>query len=239
VNKKLVIVLALLVLLTIPFLTGLLKKDSRNEHSFHDCQSNPNPEFTSDFTDLAKVKMIVPPGSIQEWQGEKILKTHSYIVVKEKSPVYAPTDSVLYEGAYYQEEGMNQYSIFFQVSCEVFYIFDHIQEPVEKIKKAFKHQPKKDTRTEQIDPPINIKEGELIGYTTGTKYAHHFDFGVYNKTINNEFKEQNLPKLFGRDIWALCPFDYFPEEKRINYYSLFGNLKTDKPIPTLFCKPYR
>lgn len=190
------------------------------------CENNPGPVFTSDITDMDKISMVVPPGTIEG----TVLKTHSYVQVKERAPVYAPHDAYLYEGVKYTEEGMTQYSLFFKPTCEVLYIFDHIQEPVEKIEEAFPGEPQKDTRTHALKGPIFFKAGELVGYTTGTKMAKHFDFGVYNKGSSRlEFGQLR------RDDFADCPYDYFPDEKREVYYSLFGSFISDT-APTTFCK---
>ncbi len=175
--------------------------------------------------------MIVPPGTIES----RFLKTHSYVQVKEEAPVYAPYDAYLYEGVKYTEEEMTQYSLFFKPTCEVLYIFDHIQEPVEKIKEAFPGEPQKDTRTHTLKEPIFFKAGELVGHTTGTKVARHFDFGVYNSARPNLIPASDAYELYERDKIANCPYDYFPDEKREAYYSLFDSFISDT-APTTFCK---
>ena len=195
------------------------------------CESNPDPVFTTDITNIEKMSMIVPPGTLEG----TILKTHSYVQVKEKAPVYAPYDAYLYEGVFYTEEGMTQYSMFFQATCEVMYIFDHIQEPVDRIREAFPDEPRIDTRTQPLRTPIFFKEGELIGHTTGTKFAKHFDFGVYNSDRPNFLSSQDEYKVSSRDKIANCPYDYFSDEKRDVYYSLFGSFISDT-APTTFCK---
>lgn len=201
------------------------------------CQKNPNPLFPQLITDLTKVQMITPPGSIEEGQQQKIMKTHAYIVVKERVPVYAPVDSDLYKGAFYTEEEMNQYSVFFNVSCEVYYMFDHIQEPVDKIKLALPQQPSTTTQTSSVSPLIAFKAGELIGYTTGTKNAHHFDFGVYNRTMNNGLNK-SYPDInfYSRDYLAICPFIVFHQQNKDKYTQLFGNIRLNEPIPKVLCQ---
>jgi len=198
------------------------------------CKSNKGPFFTHHITDLTRVKLVQPPGGIEDWEKGKILKSHTYIVVDGKVPVYAPIDSIATEGVYYTEEEMNQYSIFFDVSCEFFYLFDHIQEPVEKLKNAFQKPPSLDTRTYSIGP-VEFKAGELIGYSTGTRFAHHFDFGVYDRTHRHNLEDLKGIEVSERDAWALCPFDFFPEEQKQEYFSLFGTIRTDEPVPQTFC----
>ena len=70
-------------------------------------------------------------------------------------PIYAPVDSIAFEGFTYIEEGMTQYSVFFEVTCDVFYLYEHILKPVEKLKRAFKREPTEDdTRTYDVQQVI-------------------------------------------------------------------------------------
>jgi len=201
-----------------------------------DCQENSNPIFTSHITDLSKVKLINPPGSVvNDIQQNNVLKTHSYVVVKENAPIYAPIDSTLFTGVFYTEEGKTQYSLFFEASCEVFYITDHVHEVSDKIKSAFPGPPATTTQTKDLNTPIPFKSGELIGYSTGTKNARHWDFGVYNKNRPNHLKNETRYKLYDRDLIANCPYDYFPPNMRQQYYALFGTIISEDPIPTSFC----
>lgn len=234
------LIYTVLLVIAIP-VNEVVNKDRRLNERFNGsrgfdlgCKSDPNFKFLSDITDLEEVSFIVPPGGFEEWEGGTILKTHSYIVVSEKVPVYAPTDSILYEGSFYIEEGMNQYSLFFQISCEYFYIFDHIQEPVEKIVEVFPNTPTYDSRTITTSSNVEFRAGELVGYSTGTKYAHHWDFGLYRYEQENFLSDSSIQNLSDRDRRAVCPFDYFNEKEK--YYSIFGNLKMDEPVPDMFCK---
>ena len=209
-----------------------------NQIKNSDCQNNPNPQFTHDITDVDKIRMIVPPGGIEEWDGNKILKTHSYVLTPTQVPVYAPVDSELYQGVYYLEEGQDQYSLFFEVSCEVFYLFDHIVKPVEAIKQAFPDPPVETAGPRPLASPIIFKAGDLIGYGGQAMMdPEQWDFGVYNSSRSNQAESADVPKLYSRDKIADCPYNYFPEEKKSAYYALFGNKLTGVPTPTLFCQP--
>jgi hypothetical protein len=198
------------------------------------CISNPNPIFTSDITDIESIKLVVPPGSIVKSGTDKILKTHAFIAVDKKVPVYAPIDSKLTEGSAYIEEGITQYLLFFEASCEVTYKFDHIHEPVDKVRVLFTNQASSDSRTNKLDN-IEFKTGELIGYTSGTVVAGTWDFGVYNTTVKNDLSSLKDVKLLDSHYTADCPFDYFSPQKRYAYQNLYGNNKTEEPIPTLYC----
>jgi len=240
-NKKLILtlILTLLVIGIILILYIFLKKFGKNilpnevYKLIGQCESNPHPTFSHDITALSKIDYIVPPGNIEDYGDYKILKTHSYMKGPEKVAVYAPIDSTLYQGVYYQEGGINQYSLFFEVSCEVYFLFDHIVDPPDKIKEAFPDTPSSTTNTRGLSSTIPFKAGDLIGYSIGKDFEQ-WDFGVYNRTVRQNFDELDLPNISGRDYQAVCPFDYFPEEKRQEYYSLFGS-HISKPVPTRFC----
>jgi len=190
------------------------------------------PKIRHHVTDPDLVTLVVPPGSIINNWGNVNLKSHAYIVIDSKAPVYAPIDSTLTEGSFYTEENMNQYALFFDLGCDWFYIFDHIQEPVGKITEVFRNPPQTDTRTENVKK-VEFKAGELIGYTTGTAMAHHFDFGVFDRSQKKDLSYLDV-EIHGREVWGVCPFDLMIGELASFYRSKFGNL-TQEPIPDLYC----
>ena len=250
-NKKTKIVILIVFILILiffvgPFILGPQDWDNRYDKKFdnkvarQECASNPNPVFTHNITDLPKIKMIVPPGSIEIYQNKKIVKPHSYVLVNERAPVYAPADGILVEGAYYFEEG-NVYYLHFQTSCEIVYRFDHIMDPIEEIKNAFPSEPAMTTYTMSPKENVKVKAGQLIGYTVKSTAASHgiwFDFGAVNLTQTKDLSnlEKQGVKLDERDYQSVCPYDFFPKDMKQKYYSLFGNYKDNGVIPTLYCK---
>lgn len=186
------------------------------------CVSNTLPMFTADVTDFESLYRVVPPPSLVSG----ILKTHAYLKTTGTVPVYAPVDSVLVYGAYYDNENSEgEYLLDFNVSCEVAYRFDHITQPVDKIRNALPASPWKDTQTKR-SKRVEVKAGELIGYTTGT-VAGIWDFGVYNATRKNQFDGDSAWLQSGVYTRAVCPFDFYPTEKREAYYALFGDYTDD------------
>ena len=105
------------------------------------CEKNPAPIFTTHITDLEKIDYIVPPGNVERYPDGKVLKTHSYMKGPNKVEIRAPIDSTLFQGVYVLEGDIGQYALFFEVSCEVFYLFDHVVDPPEKIAKVFPETP--------------------------------------------------------------------------------------------------
>lgn len=206
------------------------------------CISNPDPEFTAHITDLSEIERVIPPGAIVGGVGGDVLKTHSFLHVRlsEQVPIYAPVDSALYAGAFYKEAGRPQYTLFFRVSCEVFYVFDHIDNVEPKIGEKFSSTPQEDTRTSgEFEQYVHVKAGELIGYSEGTPQAHSWDFGVYNKERPNflsDLEKYKEYKLFPRDKIANCPYDYFSQNLKDDYTELFEGKSVESDYPKLFCK---
>ena len=198
------------------------------------CHSDSSPEFTYPFTDLSKINFISPIGVVTH-----SVIPHSYVWISSDSagesyevPVYAPVDSKLTSAAYYaqpmQDEAgdwieVAQYLLFFEVSCEVTYKFDHIDRLADKLAAVAPASPSETSHTSEISPPVSLEAGELIGYTAGTITAHNWDFGVYNASNSNPFINQaryeTTANLAG-SLHADCPYDYFREALRNQLYTL-------------------
>jgi hypothetical protein len=192
-------------------------EDKKLDGKLGDCESNANPVFTADITDLSKVVYITPPVTVQS--GD--LKTHGYLHMSEKASVYVPADAVLYEGAFYKEEGKGQYSLFFRVSCEVTFMFDHILEPIDEIVAAFPKEPAADSRTKNPKEKISFKAGDLIGTRAGTISGDTWDFGVYNLTKTNPYRDAKYEVSDSpRYKNAVCPFEYFGAKQKAEYKKL-------------------
>ena len=195
-----------------------------------DCVSNPSPQFTAYVTDLSMVDYIIPPMVIS---GNK-LKNRSYIgnsrdqnnQVYELS-IYAPVDSRLVSMGYYFYSALNnegesvdvyEYDLKFEVSCEISYTFGHVTRLAENTLAVAPTEPVGNLR---LDPPLTVKAGDLVAYTTGTVQGHNWDFVFNNASKSNQFTNQgryesDLQHLLTAD----CPYDFYPEEMKNEYYSL-------------------
>ena len=150
-------------------------------------------------------------------------------------PVYAPVDSKLTMVTFYIEPTHNeqgvlvdveQYSLSFEVSCEVSYEYDHILRLAENIAAVAPSVPAESTRNTGLRQSLSVKAGDLIGYTTGTAGAHNWDFVFNNSSKRNEFANQeryeNTGDLGGGVVTSDCPYDYHSEDVRNEYYSLLN-----------------
>jgi len=187
------------------------------------CQSDPEVELSHHITDLSKIEIVIPPGAV----SGNVIKTHSYLGNKtgEKVPLYAPVDCALINGAKMLESDIVQYILFFRVSCEVQFLFDHVTEVVSSIDSMFPGPPAQGSQTgDNFDPPLYFSAGDLIGYAEGTPQAGRWDFGVYNTEHTNVFGNNERYELTHGWRWlnAVCPYELFPANMKAEYEALYG-----------------
>ncbi len=226
-----VVVFLLVVVGIIGFM--FFKKESltkKTQDPISDCNSNPNPRFTHNFTDVSAIDSLIPP-IYSSGTGVK----HTVLVnTIGRVPLYMPATGDLFQGSYYDSEGMGHYLLDFQITCEVVVSFDHVAEPVEKIRALLPSKPKNDSRTDFFEPKVKFRAGELIGYTSGTKNAKNWNFGVYNNTVQNYLSGDSEVKQFPKYTTAICPFEYYSKEMKNPYYALlsdsFGDIRPDKNL---------
>lgn len=201
--------------------------------------------FTKDITDLSSVTLIQNPIRVI---GGSNIKTHSFIEVSQKSPVYAPMDSTLTGGAnYYETMGVNpvtkvQYLLALSNGCKINYWVDHLVDVPESIKQAFPAEPRNDTQSVNVKQ-LKLKAGDLIGYSNQSGTAR-FDFGVMNLngpetilTTDARFKDNEIVKTSDKYRYAVCPYQYFDSTKIKQYVSLFdAGSDSDQEIIDDLCK---
>lgn len=195
------------------------------------CKSASAGLFTSDVTDLSSVNLIQNPIRIV---GGSNIKTHSYIEVSKKSPVYAPMDAKLNGGAnYYETMGPQpvtavQYILSFNNGCDVNFWLDHLIDVPDKIKDAFPAEASDSTQDVDVKE-IDIKAGELVGYSNQTGRAR-FDFGVIDLkgpetslTTNPRFKDDPIVKTSDKYRYATCPYNLYSPDKQKAYQALYDS----------------
>jgi len=234
-RKRYIVGLVLLGVVVLLVLGKIFEPDGeRRERKFGlgmDCVSNTKPVFTHDITEVGKIGYIVPPGNVEGYgDAGSVFKTHSYIKGPNKVPMYAPADGKLFRGIYVNEGGIAQYGLFFNASCEIYYLFDHVVDPPEKIAAVFSKMVYHTNEMEEFKNGPEVKAGELVGYSIGERFEQ-WDFGVYDRTQEREYPEvEKQAEVYERDKQAVCPYDFFPAEKRKFYYSKFMS-HISKDIP--------
>ena len=190
-------------------------------------ESDPTARFVHPPTDLENISAINPPGS----PIGGVIKPHSYIFnvdapgrQSSRVPVYAIADSVLTAVSYYSDNGANgEYLIFFDVTCEISFKFDHLTEIVPKIAAFTPEIPAVTSQTTRTDP-IEFKAGEIIGYSEGAGDQGPWDLGAYDMTFTNKFANQERYEQTrnSQSLHAVCPYEYFEEPLRSQMLALLG-----------------
>lgn len=182
------------------------------------CTSNPSPTFTHTPTETDNILQISPP-LMQLGSG---VKPHSYIEVDGRSPIYAPIDITLTEGAKYvgYDGTTPHYLLHFDISCEVYLYYDHLIDPIPAVAKRFPGEMQADTRTNLVEP-VAFQAGELIGYSPGVE-EHRFDFGVINETQKTYLADDPEYSHSTKYSHATCPYDYFEPTLQSQFIPLFG-----------------
>jgi hypothetical protein len=194
---------------------------SQQEHPPHlqGCTSNPNVQFTTAFTDLSTIDALNPIGGLGGGSPAR-----SYIRVKEgmEAPLYNPIDSTL-EIIVYADRGggYGEYGLIFRVSCEVTYMFDHVDRIPDNLKQYAPQTAAPTTQSNGNEIRLKVKAGELIGYTNGTDQARTFDFLVQNNGKKNNFINPSRWQ-WEQVVYGTCPYDFFVPDLKTQYYEKLG-----------------
>lgn len=218
---------------------------SENSQQQSKCDETGPGLFTKDITDVSAISLIQNPIRVV---GGNNIKTHSFVEVTQKSPIYAPMDSTLTGGAnYYETMGSNpvtkvQYLLSFSNGCDISYWLDHLVDVPDNIKKAFPAKVSNDTKSVNVKQ-VKVKAGDLVGYSNQTGPAR-FDFGVLDLdgpetilTTDSRFKDNEIVKTSDKYRHAVCPYQFFDLAKTKQYVSLFdASADPDQEIIVNLCK---
>ncbi|MBI4032624.1 hypothetical protein HY374_02875 [Candidatus Berkelbacteria bacterium] len=204
-----------------------------------DCQSNANPVFTAGFTDLEAIRSVAPIGGVTVGSPAR-----SYIQVegdtadtRSLAPVYAPTDATV-EGIVYARRNPDdptapgEYRLDLRVSCEVTIHFDHLDDVVASLKSLTPSEPADNTR-EAVRVDVPVRAGDVLGHSNGTTQAGTWDFYLLNTAVTvphvNPARWQ-----WEQTTIADCPYDYFTEELKDQYYAAFRS-QDGQPLESPDC----
>lgn len=152
-----------------------------------------------------------------------------------EAPIYAPADAVaigithyiapmlLWDGSTIE---ISQFDVRFELSCEVSYWFDHISRLVEPFASLAAAEGARDTRDAMVPIRVEVKAGDLIGYSTGTEPAHVWDFVLVDSSRTTTFANQQRYEQTGdlqHLLHSACPLDYFSPQLRADYAALYGS----------------
>lgn len=207
--------------------------------------SCPNPFVFAIPIDLSKATSVLYPGQLRG--GE--FKAHGGFRFDSSKPdeiiVTAPYDAKVIAGARYQVNGEIQYTFDFEHPCGIRYRFGHLltlPPKFQTIAKKFPLPKGLDSRTTQVYPAIEVKQGEVIATAVGlTKggpdmnrgYNTFVDWGVYDYRQQNEAskdpnwvtahaEDPNWAQYYNSETYryAVCWFDWIAPENKAKVLSL-------------------
>ncbi|MDP3941632.1 MAG: hypothetical protein Q8Q49_04980 [bacterium] len=196
----------------------------------------PEPFVFQMPVDLRKATSILYPGQLRG--GD--YKPHGGFRFDNSRPdeiqVIAPYDAQVIAGARYPANtGEIQYTFDFAHPCGIRYRFGHLLTLTPKfqaIAEKFPLPKGLDSRTTTVNPPIEVKQGEVIataiGLTKGGPDAlgglnTFVDWGVYDYRQKNESsKDPAWASKHDHEIeqYAVCWFDWISEEDKARVLSL-------------------
>ena len=166
------------------------------------CVSDPSPRLTHHYADLELIALINPTIVTS---GNWLKNRQYHKVVTDANgdapevPLYAPADATAvgvthYLGLMQPWDGepfeLSQFELRFRLSCEVEFRFDHISSLAEPFASLAPAEGVRDTRDAEVPIRVEVKAGDLIGYSSGTVPAHTWDFVLVNTAKTNRFANQ-------------------------------------------------
>lgn len=212
-------------------------------NSYETCES---PFVFQMPVDLSRATSILYPGQIRGGN----YKAHGGFRFDGSKPseitVTAPYDAKVIAGARYPVNGEIQYTFDFEHSCGIRYRFGHLLTLMPKfqaIAEKFPMPEGLDSRTTQVSPPIEVKQGEVIatavGLNTGGPSVYggantFVDWGVYDYRQKNEASQRpdwqtlhasedsSWATYYNSEInqYAVCWFDWISPEDKAKVLSL-------------------
>ena len=201
------------------------------------CVSDSSPRLTHHYADLELIALINPTIVTS---GNWLKNRQYHKVVTDANgdapevPLYAPADATAvgvthYLGLMQPWDGepfeLSQFELRFRLSCEVEFRFDHISSLAEPFASLAPAEGVRDTRDAEVPIRVEVKAGDLIGYSSGTVPAHTWDFVLVNTAKTNRFANQERYERSGDLAYLLhadCPFDYYDASMRAEYVERFG-----------------
>lgn len=210
---------------------------NRFSNSYEKC---PDPFVFKLPVDIYKVTSVLYPGQIR---GNNF-KAHGGFRFDKSLPdeitVIAPYDAEVIAGARYPANGEIQYTFDFAHPCGVRYRFGHLLTLTPKfqaIAEKFPLPEGLDSRTTQVNPPIKVKQGEIIATAVGLNkggpdalggFNTFVDWGVYDYRKQNEatqdpnwasahaLEDPDWSQYYNSETYkyAVCWFDWISIEDR-------------------------
>ncbi|OGH18341.1 MAG: hypothetical protein A3F31_03020 [Candidatus Levybacteria bacterium RIFCSPHIGHO2_12_FULL_38_12] len=234
-----IIVIVILLIFGVLFLKPLGNRSSTNEYFDNPLSSKqvlcPDPFIFQLPINIDKATSVLYPGQIRG--GD--YKAHGGFRFDNSLPseitVTVPYDAQVIAGARYPADtGEIQYTFDFAHPCGIRYRFGHLLTLTPKfqaIAEKFPLPKGLDSRTTEVYPPVEVKQGEVIATAVGlTKGGSDFggvnafvDWGVYDYRQKNESSKdpawaaEHTSETYQ---YAVCWFDWIPPADKANVLAL-------------------
>lgn len=199
----------------------------------------PDPFVFKMPVDMSLVTSILYPGQIR---GSEY-KAHGGFRFDHSRPdevtVYAPYDAKVIAGARYPVNGEIQYTFDFENPCGIRYRFGHLltlSPKFQKIADKFPLPKTLDSRTTQVNPSVDVKQGEVIATAVGLNtggpsinkgFNTFVDWGVYDYRQQNEaskasnwdtahLEDSNWSQYYNSETYryAVCWFNWISSDDK-------------------------
>lgn len=201
------------------------------------CISDPAPTFANHYTDLDQIEFISPTiNTSGNWLKNR--QYHKVVTDADNNaplvPIYAPMDALATELTHYaammqpwvgEPFLLSQFEVRFQATCEVRYWFDHMSKLAEPFASLAPAEGSDTTQDAAVAISVQVKAGDLIGWSSGTDPAHVWDFIIVNTAKTSTFANQaryegtgNLAHVLHTD----CPSNYMPADMRAAHEAKFA-----------------
>jgi type II secretory pathway pseudopilin PulG len=170
--------------------------------------------------DLSKATSILYPGQTRGGNYKPHGGFRFDNSTDNKITVTAPIDGYVVRGARYLAEGEVQYTFDIMNNCGVMYRVGHLRvlpADMQKIADAWPQPVEGDSHTENVNPPVYVKQGTVLATTVGIIKDKNtfFDWGVYDfRQANDASKSSTYQSAHQQDkelAWhAVCWFDWLP-----------------------------
>jgi len=196
--------------------------------------------FVTEMFDSVMVKNILPLGELNGGYEEASTITGLMIITKsdlsEKPDleVRAPADMTLSAYSYHKyRQEPEAWRLSFMMDENLIITLDHIARVSQRIMQNTTTAPKSDSSDQYPKEKIEIKKGEVIGYTIGKGRTKSFNLYFHDKRTNNAFINQERFKERGqRYLTASCVVDYYEKSIQDKLIPLLGY---DEPGQTPVC----
>jgi hypothetical protein len=180
--------------------------------------------------DISKVTGILYPGQTRGGNYKPHGGFRFDNTANDKVQVTAPTDGFIVRGGQYLAEGEIQYTFDIMHNCGVMYRVGHFRalpDNLQKLADTWPPAQEGDSRTQQVNPPVYVKQGEVLATAVGIIKDKNtfFDWGVYDYRQQNQVSQtaayQQAHSQEKELAWhAVCWFDWLPSSDKAKVKSL-------------------